>query len=57
MNSDSVKQLNLFLIFFASGIIIGIFFDIFRIIRRSFKINDFHTFLEDSLFGIITGLF
>lgn len=57
MNSDSVKQLNLFLIFFASGIIIGIFFDIFRIIRRSFKINDFHTFLEDILFGIITGLF
>lgn len=57
MNSEILKQINLFLIFFASGIIIGVLFDIFRIIRRSFKINDFHTYIEDILFGILTGTF
>ena len=57
MNSDSLKQLNLFLIFFVSGVIIGVLFDIFRIIRRSFKVSDFHTYIEDVLFGILTGLF
>jgi len=57
MNSESLKQLNLFLIFFVSGIIIGVLFDIFRIIRKSFKVSDFHTYIEDILFGILTGVF
>lgn len=50
-------ELRLFLIFCISGIIIGIFFDIFRIIRRTFKISDIHTYIEDIMFGIVTGIF
>ena len=50
-------ELRLFFIFCVSGIIIGIFFDIFRIIRRTFKTSDFHTYIEDIIFGIITGIF
>lgn len=50
-------ELRIFLIFCISGIIIGIFFDIFRIIRRTFKISDIHTYIEDIMFGIITGIF
>ena len=51
------SEIRLFLIFFISGILIGVFFDIFRIIRRCFKVSDIHTYLEDILFGIITGIF
>lgn len=43
--------------FFISGIIIGLFFDCFRILRKSFKTPDFITYIEDILFWILTGLF
>lgn len=47
----------LFLIYCLCGAAIGIIFDIFRVLRKSFKTSDFVTFIEDILFGILTGIF
>lgn len=49
------NQAYLFLIFCVNGIIIGLLFDFFRILRRSFKTKDIITYMEDILFGILTG--
>ena len=49
------NQAYLFLIFTINGIIIGLLFDIFRILRRSFKTSDVITYLQDILFWILTG--
>jgi spore cortex biosynthesis protein yabQ len=57
MKNLTENQAYLFLIYCLCGIIIGIFFDIFRILRKSFKTNDFVTYIEDILFGIVTGIF
>lgn len=48
-------QAYLFLIFIANGIIIGILFDFFRILRKTFKTSDMITYVEDLLFWILTG--
>ena len=50
-----VNQANLFLIFAINGVIIGLLFDIFRILRKSFKTSDIITIIEDILFWILTG--
>lgn len=50
------NQANLFLIFTIEGIIIGLIFDTFRILRKSFKTIDIITYFEDILFWIITGI-
>lgn len=50
-----MNQVYLFFIFIANGVLIGIFFDIFRILRKSFKTSDFVTYIEDFLFWILTG--
>lgn len=50
-------QAYVFLIYILTGILIGVFFDIFRIFRRSFRTPDFITCLQDILFWIFTGLF
>lgn len=50
------NQAYIFLIFILNGLIIGILFDFFRIIRKSFKTSDFRTNLQDILFWIFTGL-
>lgn len=52
--SDEVKS---FFVFCIAGMIIGILFDIFRIIRRSFKISDIHTLIEDGIFGVLSAFF
>ena len=57
MSETVIQQLYSFLIFFISGVIIGIFFDIFRIIRKIFKVSNIHTYIEDIIFGLITGFF
>lgn len=57
MNTNTITQLYSLLIFIISGIIIGVFFDIFRILRKSFKTPDIITYIEDFLFWIITGIF
>ena len=49
------NQAELFLVFIINGIIIGILFDFFRILRKSFKTSDFTTYIEDILFWILTG--
>ena len=50
------NQASLFLIFTIEGIIIGLIFDIFRILRKSFKTTDIVTYIEDILFWLITGI-
>lgn len=49
------NQAYLFFIFILNGFLIGILFDIFRIIRKSFKTADLVTYIEDFLFWIISG--
>lgn len=49
------NQAYLFLVFTINGIIIGLLFDIFRILRRSFKTSDIVTYLQDILFWVLTG--
>ena len=46
-----------FLIYILSGIIIGIFFDVFRVLRKSFKTSDLVTSIEDFIFWLLTGAF
>ena len=50
------NQAHLFMTFTVVGIIIGMLFDFFRILRRSFKTKDFITYFEDIFFWIITGI-
>lgn len=50
------NQAYLFFIFILNGIVIGILFDFFRILRKSMKTKDFVTYIEDILFCIITGI-
>lgn len=50
-------QAYVFLVFFISGMLIGILFDIFRILRKTFTTKDIVTYLEDILFWLITGVF
>lgn len=56
MNETSIQQFYSFLIFVGIGILIVLIFDIFRILRKSFKTPDSITFLEDVLFLLITGI-
>ena len=51
-----INQAQLFLIFTLNGVLIGLLFDTFRILRKSFKTKDFITYIEDILFWILTGL-
>ena len=57
MHSTIAIQLYSLFVFTISGVAIGIFFDIFRVLRRSFKTSDIITYLEDILFWILTGSF
>lgn len=50
------NQAYLFLVFSITGVIIGILFDIFRILRRTIKTSNIITYIEDVLFWILTGL-
>ena len=52
-----INQGYIFVIFILNGFLIGILFDIFRILRKSFKTKDVVTYIEDILFWIITGVF
>ena len=57
MNITIINQSYLFCIYSICGIVIGIFFDLFRILRKSFKTSDSITYIEDIIFGILTGIF
>ena len=50
------NQVYVFAIFILNGFLIGILFDIFRILRKSFKTPDFITYIEDILFWISSAL-
>lgn len=49
------NQLGLFIMYIAGGIIICLIFDIFRALRKSIKTPDIITYIQDTLFWIITG--
>lgn len=49
------SQEETFLLFFIIGIIIGIIFDFFKVLRKSFKTADIVTFIEDLIFLAISG--
>ncbi len=51
------SQAYIFIMFILNGIIVGLLFDIFRIIRKTFKTSDFVTYIEDSIFWIMSGVF
>lgn len=50
------NQVYIFLIFILNGFLIGILFDSFRILRKSFKTPNFVTGIEDIAFWVLTGL-
>lgn len=49
------NQAYVFFIFILNGFLIGLLFDIFRILRKAFKTNDYVTYIQDIVFWIITG--
>lgn len=49
------NQAYIFLIFTLNGFLIGIVFDLFRILRKTFKTIDSITYIEDVLFWLFTG--
>ena len=51
----SLNQLYIFLSFLVTGFVIGILFDIFRILRKSFKNIDWITYIQDILFWVLTA--
>lgn len=50
------NQALLFCVFTINGLLIGLLFDFFRILRKSFKTSDIITYIEDILFWILTGI-
>lgn len=56
MYANNIEQLYSFFIFTILGLLIGIIFDIFRILRKTFKTTDILTYIEDILFWFITGI-
>lgn len=55
MTTSIISQLYLFGVFILTGFLIGIIFDTFRVLRKSFKTPDFITYLEDILFWVLVG--
>lgn len=49
------SQEEIFLLFFIIGVIIGLIFDFFKVLRKAFKTKDLITFIEDLLFLFISG--
>lgn len=56
MYTNNLEQLTKLACFIFSGAILSMNFDIFRILRRSFKTSDFITNLQDIIFGITSGI-
>ena len=49
------NEVYVFFIFILNGFLIGIIFDVFRILRKAFKTKDVITYLQDFLFWILSG--
>lgn len=56
MYTDNLEQLTNFIYFIITGMLLSIIFDVFRILRRTFKTSDIITNVEDVIFGIVTGI-
>lgn len=56
MYTNNLEQLSNFICFIITGMVLGIIFDIFRILRKSFTTSDIVTNIQDILFGFITGI-
>ena len=54
MSIFALNQIKIFFIFILSGFFIGLLFDFFRILRKSFKTPDLITYIEDIIFWLIT---
>ena len=54
MDGFVINQIHVFFIFTFCGAIIGVLFDFFRILRKSFKTPDWITYIEDVLFWFLT---
>ena len=52
----AINQAYLFLTFTVNGVIIGLIFDFFRILRKSFKTKNLIIYFEDILFWILSGI-
>ena len=57
MSTEILNQSYVFIIFIINGLIIGILFDLFRILRKSFKTTNTITYIEDILFWLLTRFF
>ncbi len=55
MSEQVYNQISCLLLFILIGILIGLIFDFFRILRKSFKTNVIITTIQDILFWLITG--
>lgn len=51
----NTEQLYIFFSFLLTGFVIGVLFDIFRILRKSFRTLDIITHIQDFVFWILTG--
>lgn len=52
----AINQAYLFLIFTLNGVLIGLLFDFFRILRKTFKTGNIATYVEDIVFWILSGI-
>ncbi len=50
------EQLKFFSLYILNGIFIGIIFDFFRALRKTFKTADIVTYIEDIIFWIVSGI-
>lgn len=50
------SQSQIFIFFFIIGIIIGILFDIFRVLRKNIRTPDMITYVQDIVFLVISGI-
>jgi spore cortex biosynthesis protein YabQ len=51
-----LNELSKFLFFVLIGLILGIIFDVFRIIRKCFKNSDLITYIQDIIFILIAAI-
>ncbi len=54
MSNFVLNQTVTFFIFIICGVLVGLLFDFFRILRKTFKTPDFVTYIEDIVFWLLT---
>ncbi|MFR2570591.1 MAG: spore cortex biosynthesis protein YabQ [Clostridia bacterium] len=50
------NQMKIFAVFILDGLLIGLLFDFFRIIRKTIKTPNIITYIQDIIFWILTGI-